>query len=55
MFGVKKDKEVWFDYYTGDNCVNCGRNRVEQSNLRKVCEKCHVNQETKEYEYDLII
>lgn len=48
------EKEIWSDYYTGENCINCGRNRVEKSNKRRVCEKCHMNQDTGEYEIDLI-
>lgn len=39
--------------YTGDKCINCGRARVDLwENGDKICEKCNMNQETKEYEGD---
>ena len=37
--------------YTGKPCTQCGRVRVEAyENGDKVCEKCHWNETTKEYE-----
>ena len=39
--------------YTGNNCINCGRNRVrEYSKGKKICEKCYYNQDKKEYEFE---
>ncbi|GEM_PF-6829066 len=45
------ESDIWLDYYTGENCIYCGRNRVEQTiKGKKVCEKCRRNQDTGEYE-----
>ena len=39
------------DHYTGEDCENCGRSRVELlKNGKEVCEKCHWNQS--EHKYD---
>lgn len=41
--------------YTGDNCNNpdCGRNRViVYANGKHVCEKCHWDQSSHEYDHD---
>jgi len=41
------------DAYTGDGCNNpaCGRCRViEYRNGKKVCEKCHWDQDAKQYD-----
>jgi len=37
--------------YTGNECIECGRYRVEiyESGI-EVCEKCGINQYTKEFE-----
>jgi hypothetical protein len=36
--------------YMADNCVGCGRVRVELwSSGKRICEKCHLDQDTKEY------
>ena len=38
-------------HYTSDRCKGCGRVRVELwSSGKKICEKCHINQDTLEYE-----
>lgn len=43
--------EYFLEGYTGENCIACGRNRVEVTNKgRKVCEKCKMNQDDGEYE-----
>lgn len=35
--------------YTDDNCIGCGRARVELwSSGKRICEKCHLDQDTKE-------
>ncbi len=53
MVNNDEKKEIWLDYYTGEDCINCGRNRVEQSNKgRRVCEKCYMDQDTGEYAID---
>ena len=40
--------------YTREECKNCGRPRVElYQDGRKVCEKCHYNQETGEFDHYL--
>jgi len=55
MVNNDEKKEIWLDYYTGEDCINCGRNRVEQSNKgRRVCEKCYMDQDTGEYAIDCI-
>lgn len=37
--------------YIEDDCINCGRHRVELwEDGSKICEKCCYNQESKEYE-----
>ena len=39
--------------YTGEHCANCNRVRVELwENGDKICEKCNMNQDTKEFEFD---
>lgn len=47
----KRDKCI---RYSSEPCVNCGRMRVEiyESGM-KVCEKCNVDQDTKDYVDDL--
>ena len=36
--------------YTGENCVNCGRCRVEKwSSGLKICDKCGTDQKTGEH------
>jgi hypothetical protein len=52
----KEEKEFREKYghvlsYTNKRCINCGRMRVELwSSGKRICEKCHMNQDTKEYE-----
>lgn len=39
--------------YTGENCIECGRNRViKYSRGRRICEKCNFNQDKKEFDYE---
>ncbi|WP_416149483.1 TFIIB-type zinc finger domain-containing protein [Salipaludibacillus sp. HK11] len=38
--------------YVSDECKNCGRVRVELIDGKKICEKCHFNQDTNDYEID---
>jgi uncharacterized Zn finger protein (UPF0148 family) len=38
--------------YTPDECKYCGRVRVELIDGKKICEKCHYNQDTEEFESD---
>lgn len=46
------EKDIWLRF-TDKDCINCGRNRVEISiSGKRVCEKCHMNQDTKKYELD---
>lgn len=41
--------------YVAQECINCLRCRVEKySDGSLICEKCHYNQETKKFEYDLM-
>ena len=41
--------------YIGEECINCKRVRVEKwENGEKICEKCGINQDTKEYERDYL-
>lgn len=43
------DEEIWLGYIN-EECINCGRIRVEISSKgRKVCEKCRTDQETGDY------
>ena len=38
-------------HYLSEPCKNCGRVRVELwFSGKKICEKCHFNQDTNEYE-----
>lgn len=42
------------DFYTGDNCPNCGRNRiltirVQDNKIKRICEKCSWCIEDSEY------
>ncbi|WP_433958866.1 hypothetical protein [Cytobacillus horneckiae] len=47
-----KDRGKWISY-SDKECISCGRLRVDiWENGDKVCEKCNMNQETKEYEND---
>lgn len=40
--------------YTGENCINCGRLRVEKwSNGLRICEKCNYDQDKKEYSTEI--
>lgn len=48
---LKEKEETWLDYYDSKECIFCGRLRVEKTNKgKKVCEKCHLNQDTGDYE-----
>lgn len=39
--------------YTGENCINCGRNRViKYSKGKRICEKCSYDQDKKEYDFE---
>ena len=41
--------------YNGEKCICCGRVRVEiYTNGDKICEKCNMNQDTKEFEHGYI-
>ena len=41
---------VWNGDYNGENCENCGRERVMLcSNCKRLCEKCNWCPEDKEY------
>ena len=42
-----------YEGYSGENCKNCGRNRVEMySSGKLICEKCGYDQDTEDYDYD---
>lgn len=41
----KEERAIWLDYYTGEDCIDCGR----------ICEKCHTDQDTGEIVYDRFI
>ncbi len=39
--------------YTGENCINCGKNRViKYSKGKRICEKCSYDQDKKEYDFE---
>ena len=45
-----KGRGNWLGY-TGEECSNCGRMRVEKwGNGHRICEKCDWNQDTDEYD-----
>ncbi len=47
---MMKNRGKWVGY-TAKECIECGRLRVDLwENGEKICEKCNMNQETKEYE-----
>ena len=49
--GLRVKEEISPVEYIDEECVSCGRYRVEMyTDGRKVCEKCHYNQETNEFD-----
>lgn len=39
--------------YTGNSCINCGRNRIiKYSKGKRICEKCGYDQDKKEYDFE---
>lgn len=56
MYDTDDDREFENKYgnpvkYLSNECINCGRVRVELWSCgQKICEKCHFNQDTKEFE-----
>lgn len=55
---IKNNPEEFKDYplkYTGEDCPNCGRLRVERwTNGNRICEKCNWNLDKKKYEKSYI-
>lgn len=51
---IKQGTYIVSDFYTGDNCPNCGRNRlltvtIHSTKAKTVCEKCSWCVEDLEY------
>lgn len=50
---IKNKSKKYPLHYVKDECINCGRCRVEKyTDGSLICEKCHFNQETNQYDTD---